>query len=464
MSIPLDSLAPCFQGLVPATLHTCSRDGIPNVALVSNVDYVDASHVALSYQFFNKSRRNIAENPDAFVRMFDPDTMQGYELRLRYVRSETSGPLFDTMALRIEAIASHSGLKGIFRLLAADVYEVLSVSEAIDEPGVPAASPARASQISDERFTLRSLQELSARINRARTLEELLESMLEAIEDRFGFRHSMVLLAGEEPGRLVTVASRGYQDNGAGAEVGFGEGIVGMVAEARAPIRISGLMRELLYAHAVAKRAQAEGLCQDDRRIPLPGLLIPESQLGLPLLVRDDLLGVLCLESEEAYRFHERDRAYFEVVANYLAVAIQNMLLSEREESSAEAAKPAAVLPAALPLARPESGLPRHEITYYRTDECIFVDGEYLIRSLPARLLWKILSTHRAEGRREFTNRELRLDRTLKLPEYKDNLESRLLLLRRRLEQKTPRIRLVPTGRGRFALDLACQVELVERQ
>jgi hypothetical protein len=306
------------------------------------------------------------------------------------------------------------------------------------------------------------MQEISSRIHRARSLEALLESMLAAIEDLFGFTHSMVLLSGEQPGRLVTIASRGYPENGAGAEVGFGEGIVGMVAEARAPIRVAGLMRELLYAHAVAQRARAEGLCAaDERRIPLPGLIMPESQLGLPLLVRDELLGVLCIESEIPYRFHEQDRAYFEVLASYLALAIQNMLLQEREDAPDEAG--AGAPPAVEPPPRDATVPARHEVAFYRSDECILVDGEYLIRSLPARLLWKILTTHRAEGRTEFTNRELRLDKTLNLPEVKDNLESRLLLLRRRLEQKSPRIRLVPTGRGRFALDLDCEVALVER-
>ena len=77
-------MASCFQGLIPATLFTCALDGTPNAAFLSHVDYVDPTHVALSFQFFNKSRRNIAENPHALVRLFDPDTSQGWRLRLRY--------------------------------------------------------------------------------------------------------------------------------------------------------------------------------------------------------------------------------------------------------------------------------------------------------------------------------------------------------------------------------------------
>ena len=88
MTVTLESLTTCLQGLWPAMLYTCSRDGVPNAAYLSQVEYVDATHVALSYQFFNKSRRNITENPHAIVSVIDPDTGQGWWLRHRAAESK----------------------------------------------------------------------------------------------------------------------------------------------------------------------------------------------------------------------------------------------------------------------------------------------------------------------------------------------------------------------------------------
>ena len=473
MTVTLESLAICFQGLLPAQLFTCSSDGVPNAAYLSHVEYVDPQHVALSFQFFNKSRRNIAENPQALVSVIDPDTGQGWLLRLRFVRSETSGPLFDRMALRIEAIASYCGLKGIFKLRAADVYAVESIEPVPEECGLASTAPSQHSGALDPVFTVKALQDLSTRIHGAECLEILVDSILEGLDVSFGFKQSMILVPSEQEGVLVTIATRGYPESGAGAEVRYGEGIAGMVAEARKPIRISGLMRGMLYALAMHKAALNPDPVRASRRVPLPGLANPESQLGVPLLVRGELVGVLCLESEVPYRFHEEDKATIELLGSYLAIAIQNMQMQEQAGEPAEtpAAAPDSPLPARArgstesraSLDGRSAAETGRSIAYYEADECILVDGEYLVRGLPARILWRLLTIREASGREEFTNRELRLDKSLNLPEWKDNLESRLILLRRRLEQKCPDVRIMPRARGRFVLAVESPVTLISR-
>ncbi|WP_247241681.1 MULTISPECIES: hypothetical protein [Rhizobium] len=72
------------------------------------------------------------------------------------------------------------------------------------------------------------------------------------------------------------------------------------------------------------------------------------------------------------------------------------------------------------------------------------------VAGIPLRL---ILDWHLSDGRSEFTNRETRLTAGARMPEIKDNLETRLLLLRRRLEEKQAPIRLARIGRGRVRLE-----------
>ena len=122
-----DEIKPAMEGVVPSSIVTCSLAGIPNTTEISQIYYVDESHVALSHQFFNKTHRNIRENPYVFACARDPGTWQEWQLEMQYDHSETEGPMFDEMDLKIEAIASMTGMEGIFKLHAADVYKVTSV-------------------------------------------------------------------------------------------------------------------------------------------------------------------------------------------------------------------------------------------------------------------------------------------------------------------------------------------------
>lgn len=66
---------------------------------------------------------------------------------------------------------------------------------------------------------------------------------------------------------------------------------------------------------------------------------------------------------------------------------------------------------------------------HYKSDDSIFIDDEYLIKGVPGRLLWKLLQAFVGSGRMAFTNKEIRLDADLRLPDIKDNLETRLIAL-----------------------------------
>jgi hypothetical protein len=162
------------------------------------------------------------------------------------------------------------------------------------------------------------------------------------------------------------------------------------------------------------------------------------------------------VESRDPLCFDEWDEAYLQILASQIAMGIDRLQADEEDAPAALEALPA--VPSRT------SPHPPLQILYYRCDDCVFVDGEYLIRNVPARILWKVLTSHRDESRTEFTNRELRLDPSLGLPPIKDNLESRLILLRKRLAEKCPALKLVPVKRGRFALELDATFELTEKE
>ena len=98
----------------------------------------------------------------------------------------------------------------------------------------------------------------------------------------------------------------------------------------------------------------------------------------------------------------------------------------------------------------------------YAENDSIFVDEEYLIKGVAGAILWRLLRAHLEDGRSDHTNRELRLDPSIRLPDLSENLEARLILLARRLEERCPSLRIEKTGRGRFRFHVLRPVTLAE--
>lgn len=442
--ITLHSIRACLEGAVPAVVATCSGDGTPNVSYISEVHYVDPGHVALSYQFFSKTRQNVLENPRATVLVIHPDTGAQYKLAAAYLRTEDSGPLFECMKAKLAGIASHAGMTGVFRLRGADVYRVDSVTEVYRTSLAPVATSAS---------SLAQLRCCIERLSAAADLASLLDTLLDSLRDVFDIRHSMVLMREPAGEALHTVASRGYTASGVGAEIRPGEGVIGTAALARTPIRIAHATSEFGYGRAMREDATRLGVTAGiDSAIPFPGLPESQSQIAVPILAGESLLGVLFAESTETGRFGYDEEDALVVLARHVGTVAAMLEQGEAIDSDRPVARATAPAPRGAPI----------RVRRYAENDSIFVGDEYMIKGVAGAILWKLLSDFVNEGRTEYSNRELRLDPAIRLPDLSENLEARLILLQRRLEERCPSLRIEKTGRGQFRLHVNRPLTLAE--
>jgi adenylate cyclase len=165
-------------------------------------------------------------------------------------------------------------------------------------------------------------------------LGPLLEKILASMDEVFGFSHAMVLLHDRARDLLAVSASRGYPESGVGAEVRMGEGIIGVVAKRRKLMRVGGMIQQRGYMTALRERVRdGEGTGAGvSAEVPLPGLANLASMVAIPLVARDELIGVFAVESEKAAVFDDEDLGLIEAVASQAGLAIQNARLMQSEK------------------------------------------------------------------------------------------------------------------------------------
>lgn len=427
--VALDTILPAFEGVLPSTVATCSADGIPNISFLSIVRRVDAERIALTNQFFSKTTQNLNVNKYVTVRVVHPGDMSQYDLYGRYLHSEASGDLFDSMRAQLDAIAAQTGMVGTFRLRSIDIVTVEKCIRA-GEIGAGDAAARPEDGVS-------SLGILIRRVAGCRDLAEATSVALTTLADLFGFDHSILLIADEGSARLFAVAAHGYSGGRVGGEVDYGEGLIGVAAERRQIVRITNMARSRSLASAVSASHQA-----DMNTIPMRGLDDAQSVVAAPLIFQDRLVGVLYLDSDRPGHFGEKEAGLIEVIAGHLAVTIALL-----EGGGADQARP--VRAAQHP---EQKAAARHAMDFYERDGSLFIDGDYIIRGVPGRILFRLVSEHLSTGRTEFSNKELRLDPAINLPAGNDNLEARLVALRRRLAERSDIVALDRVGRGRIEL------------
>lgn len=445
MRIQLEHIRECLEGIIPGHIATCDREGVPNLAYLSQVQYIDSQHVALSYQFFNRTRQNVLAGSPVRLLLTSHLTGAQYRLVLQYLRTEVSGPLFEQMRAKLAGIASHTGMSGVFRLLGSDVYRVLDIA--------PVAGTRLAAPVPPNNY-LTALRRTAQCLGACSSLAGLLEASLDCLAGEFRIQHVMLLMHDQPRGRLYTLASRGYPESGIGSEIPVGAGVIGICARERTPIRIGFMTSEYAYGRTVRDGIAADGLGDAlESAIPLPGLPEACSQLAVPITAFERLLGVLYVESLADLYFGYDEEDALVAFAAQLGLAMDHHQQAEELEEAVPNPAPQPILPLA--------GAPL-EVRHFPANDSVFVDDQYLIKGVAGAILWALLADYVERGRVHFTNKGLRVDSRIPLPGVSDNLEARLVLLQRRLEERDAGIRLLKTGRGSFSLSLERPVRLSE--
>ncbi|MCW8088182.1 GAF domain-containing protein [Sabulicella glaciei] len=436
----LSFLDACFEGVVPSILCTLAADGTPNVSYLSHVARLGDAQVALSNQFFSKTSANLRGNPRAALLIVDPRNGTQHRLDILYRGSVQGGPAFDRMAADLRATSVQLGMADVMRLRAIDIFDVLDVRQVqSDREAAPPGPPSGQS-------LARALAVTEA-LMRATALGGMVDAVLDALASAFGHEATLLLLHEPARGCLVALGSRGYGTSGIGAEVPLGEGLIGLAAQDRRPVRVGDASRLRRYGAAILAGSEQEART---RSVALPRVPDAMSQIAVPMEAQGRLQGVLFLESKRRMAFDAEDGLVLSLVARQLGLAIA---LAEAEAGDATPLAPSGQ----AEVARGRSA----QVVHHAQDDSVFIDHQYLVKGVPGRLLMWMLDAHSASGRIDFTNREIRADAGMRLPELKDNLETRLLLLQRRLEDKRAPLRLHRPARGRIRLEVTARLDIV---
>jgi hypothetical protein len=267
--------------------------------------------------------------------------------------------------------------------------------------------------------------------------------------------------------RLYVVASHGYVESGVGSEIPVGAGVAGLAAAHLTPIGISYAPLDYAYGRAIRDSVAPAGSANAlETAIAFPGLEEPSSQIAVPIVTGGSLIGVLYAESPRELMFKYQTEDALMAIADALGLAIRSM--QDPSDGGDQGGPIRNRVPSAtvgVPREGVGNGPSRQNairVRYYAADSSVFFGDDYLIKGVAGSILAKLVRDYLGTHRTEFSNRELRLDPAIPLPDLSDNLEARLVLLQRRLAERAACIQMERTGRGKFRLNVSRPVHLVE--
>ncbi|MBN1137438.1 MAG: GAF domain-containing protein [Anaerolineae bacterium] len=163
---------------------------------------------------------------------------------------------------------------------------------------------------------LETIGQVARQVTATLELDELFKRVVHLIRTNFGYYHVAIHTADVERQVVIFQASSSASGHDTQVEVAWGQGLIGWVAENRKP-------------------AIVNDVANDPRYCCIDALEETQSELTVPLLLEDDLVGVLDVQSSSSNAFGPDDLFILETLSDQIAIAIQEARLYEAERQQA---------------------------------------------------------------------------------------------------------------------------------
>jgi len=172
------------------------------------------------------------------------------------------------------------------------------------------------SDLEDRIGELHAIFEIEKAITSAIDLETVLQQIVQMSIGLLDAKISSIMLVDEETEELVIAAAHGLSESYIQkGSIKVGESIAGMVIQGGKPIAVDDIRDNPRFAYT--DHARMEGLC---------------SLLSVPLSLKDRVIGVLNIYTEEPHVFNPHEINLFTSLASQAAIAIENARLFESLE------------------------------------------------------------------------------------------------------------------------------------
>jgi PAS domain S-box-containing protein len=180
-------------------------------------------------------------------------------------------------------------------------------------------------RVADRTKVLTTVAEISSAASTILETDKLLQQVVDLTKERFDFYHAHIYLLNDASDTLVLAA-------------GAGEPGRQMVAEKRS-IPLDRVQSLVARAARERKGVTVNDVTQTPDFLPNPLLPDTHSELAVPMIVGENVIGVFDVQSEVIGRFTDADIAVQTTLASQVASAVQNSHLYKQAETIAQEAQ-----------------------------------------------------------------------------------------------------------------------------